>query len=571
MKKRKMLTLLMALSLILSVFAGCGNNSTISAEYTSNAASQSDSAEPSAETPTPMPLSGEPEELSALEPTNAVESIEHPIVNERVTYTLFTGVDPRVVDLVNLDDLSSEYKGYAAIADATNITFDITAIAAMAYSEQFQLMIAGGDYCDAIYDVQGNYATNVNGALKDEVVMDLYSLLEEYAPNFWNNYLMKYNDLKVQAINAEGQIGSLPLLLAEPGQENNGNAIRKDWLDEMGMDAPNSMEQLEDYLYAANERYGAYIDLTEDCNFGPLTTAMGFTVGGFYRDNDKVTYGWASDKAYEYLTKLHQWYMDGIVSPDFMSVEMHTIQNGFANGEYSITSVNGASDLSTLYSYTDDEGAAFCGVGALPMQTGGAIEYASANTIVKNLSEWSISTQCADPVPLIKLIDYLFTDEGRILNSWGTEGLSYELDENGDPQWTDLIVNNPDGYSYVVARTVFAGAGIPGILDMSRDYYAFSDLEWEAYNTFLGVDEDINNLPAAAENCLTADELTKAAALYTDIDTYVAEMIGKWIVGTQDLTEDAFSEYVKTIEGIGLAEYTEYYQTAYDRYLEKIS
>lgn len=122
MKKRKMLTLLMALSLVLSVFAGCENNSTISAEHTSNAASQNISAEPDTETQTPMPLSGEPEELSALEPTNAIESIELPIVDERTTYTLFTGVDPRVVDLVNWMISATSIKAMPPMRDMAHIS-----------------------------------------------------------------------------------------------------------------------------------------------------------------------------------------------------------------------------------------------------------------------------------------------------------------------------------------------------------------------------------------------------------------------------------------------------------------
>lgn len=565
MKKTGTISLVLAVAMLLTLLSGCGTEGTTPSS--------------SLEDTTPSEVRSEPRESSEVISEigeTAEESQEDifalPVSEELVTYTLFTGVDPRVVDLVNLDDLAHEYAGYSEITRLSNVSFDITAIAAMAYTEQFQLMTASNDYCDIIYGVEDNYATGANGALEDEVIIDLYDLIETYTPNLFD-YIQQYSDLKARAINDNGQIGSLPLLLAEPGQENSGYTIRQDWLEAMNMDMPETMDALETYLYAANENYGAYVCITDEYTFPPLSTAMGFTLSGAYRENgsNELIFGWTSDKAYSYIEKIHQWYVDGLIPSDFTSVDMSSIQTGIASGTYSITSVNGASDLITLYSYTDDPAVVFTGLGSLPMDENSTIEYASANSIVKSTSEWSVSSQCEDPVPLMLLMNYMYTDEGRILNSWGTEGYSYDFDENHVPQWTDLIVNNPDGYSYVVARTVYAAGNLPGILDMSRDYYNFTELEWDAYDAFMGLNQDINNFPTAATNCMTSDESIAAAALYTDMETYIAEMVGQWIVGNQSLTQDSFQNFRNTLEDMGLAEYLGYYQTAYDRYLTKIA
>lgn len=41
---------------------------------------------------------------------------------------------------------------------------------------------------------------------------------------------------------------------------------------------------------------------------------------------------------------------------------------------------------------------------------------------------------------------------GRNLANWGVEGVTYEVDANGNKQYTDLIVNNPEGMTATLAQ-----------------------------------------------------------------------------------------------------------------------
>lgn len=562
MKKAK--SLLALILLLAIVLTACSSTSSTTSESPEEASPTSSAPEASVSAAEPE---AEPETVTDEAPASLL-----PVTEDITTYTLLKGIDPRIVDMVDINNLGNS-GGYAEITRLSNIKFDITGIAAMAYNEQFQLMMAGGDYCDAIYGVEDNYSTGTVGALEDDVIIDLKDLIQEHVPNLWNNYIERYDDLKALAINDNGQIGSLPLLLGEPGQENTGYAIRYDWLSQLGMELPQTMEELEKYMYAANDQFNAKIPITVDYNFELLANAMGFSIGGLYRPNDgnELQSGWTGELAYQYIEKLHQWYSDGLISEDFISKNMTEYQFEIASGKCSVAPVNGASDLIALYSYGDDESAIFSGISALPMTEDGEIGYGKANSIVKNYAEWSISTSCEDPVPLMKLMNFLYTDEGRIVNSYGTEGVSFVRDENGQPQWTDLIINNPDGLSYVVARGIYGSCNMPGILDLSRDYYNFTDREWEAYNTFKGIDKDLCNLPAAAMKSLTTEESIEAALLAVDIETYITESVGKWVTGADTLDEASFSAYESALSSMGIDRYTEIYQTAYNRYLEKIN
>ena len=64
---------------------------------------------------------------------------------------------------------------------------------------------------------------------------------------------------------------------------------------------------------------------------------------------------------------------------------------------------------------------------------------------------------------------------------------------------------------------------------------------------------------------LNADETETKTRVMSDIDTYVDEMVLKFIVGTEPL--DNWDTFVSTVEGMGLQEALDAMQSAYDRYM----
>lgn len=62
----------------------------------------------------------------------------------------------------------------------------------------------------------------------------------------------------------------------------------------------------------------------------------------------------------------------------------------------------------------------------------------------------------------------------------------------------------------------------------------------------------------------TEEESVQRASIVTDIKTYVVQMITQFITGERDF-EAGWDEYVATLEAMGLNEWVELDQTAYDR------
>ena len=63
------------------------------------------------------------------------------------------------------------------------------------------------------------------------------------------------------------------------------------------------------------------------------------------------------------------------------------------------------------------------------------------------------------------------------------------------------------------------------------------------------------------------DELTEYAQLNSDVDTYLTEMISKFIIGAEPL--DNFDSMIQELKNRGIERVLEMKQAAYDRYLAK--
>ena len=154
----------------------------------------------------------------------------------------------------------------------------------------------------------------------------------------------------------------------------------------------------------------------------------------------------------------------------------------------------------------------------------------------------------------------------------GIEGETYILDENGDPQWTDLIVDNPDGYSTTITFNLYATANVPCIFDQRRTFIDFDEVQLELVEVFKGEDVNRNNIPRlATSNFWSAEEQAEYSNVQSDISTYRDEMEWSFIMGQTELNEENWSGYVNTLYEMGLQTVIDLYQAAYNRYEERLN
>ena len=586
MKKNSMkfLALILALVMALGMLAGCG--STTEAEEVASAPAEEAPAEapaeevqqeaeaPAEEAPAAEASAEEaPAEEAPVEEAPAEgfvnETVELPIVEEAVHYTCWMPVAPYVGEFMNLEDFSESVATVKLINEATNVYIDFTAIAGgVGEEEKFNLMVASGDYLDII-GVMNYYSATRNSAghekaIDDGVIIDLKADLEEYAPNYWNRLTADANAYMTQ-LTPSGYMGCIAQLLKVAGTENQGMIVRKDWYEASGVDGLDTLDKFEEYLKYCKETYGAYAYLNYsgvDSNF-----ASSFNTSGSYNVYDGVvTHSYKTEEFKAYLTKMNDWYTKGYFNDDFYNDdELTAVRTDMANDLCCYTE-GSAENMANIFDLNQaNTTMELMGIPYPKAEGVDEIHVGYESQLIKNSDTWAISTECDDYINLLKLVNWLYSDEADLMYNWGTEGVTYTLDAEGNPQWTDLVINNPDGMNFMFASYLYAtGVGsvyFPGRYDMAKGFYAYNDDIKAAVDTFSVLTDGAYNMPKYAT--LNAEEQEEYTSIATDFETYAEGMILKFILGDEPMSN--YDAFLAECENMGIDRMTELYQQAYDR------
>lgn len=584
--KKKLLAMVLALAMLLSMFAGCGATAS-SAAPADTAASQEASAsaeEAPAEDPADAdgPEADIPEEASSLdapeEPEYTLEEVQLPLFEETRTYTMWTMLPFFMATLVS--DMAQDINNLKLLQEYCNVKLEITSVGDMVVDEQFNLMVANGDYPDIISDGVSHYTKGYDAAITDEIIIDLYDLAEEYAPNYMY-YLNTDPALRSELITDNGCLPTAATIYKEAGCENGGILIRGDWLWELNLEEPKTYDELHDYIQACIAAYGGQGICMGNMMGNVMADDPLYSYGydlnaGEYNVIDgEVVYSYLNDNYYDYLKMIADWYADGTIYSDFFNAGMGYTDKQFASGQCCLDSAT-AANIATIESYRDpDYTYELMPISAPKKNADDQLHFSWTDRFsrVKQRDSWAISTACEDPEGIMMLVNYLFSEEGQLMYNYGDEGHSFEYDENGNPQYTELITNNPD-ISYKDACYIYASAvasgHLPSLMDVKAGYYYFSDEEWAIFDAFRTCDADGSyNMPNGV--ALNEEENEEYASISSDVTTYAATEIMKFATGQQALTEDAFASFRQTIIDLGAERMEELYQAAYERYLNKIA
>ena len=206
----------------------------------------------------------------------------------------------------------------------------------------------------------------------------------------------------------------------------------------------------------------------------------------------------------------------------------------------------------------------------MPLEKGESFDF---SLISDNLNLYSdnmllfIPSNSKNPEAAARVIDFLYSEEGTDLLTWGIEGESYEV-VNGEKAYTKNITENADGLSLTVALEVYCGEILNSVGVMNKQKDIDRTLAWEEQVTANEAWE-LNNpgAPTALPTVtLTEAEIEEANAIKTDLDTFVDENRLNFILGTRSL--DEFEKYQEEMKEMGVEKLIKIYQAAYDRTLE---
>ncbi len=479
----------------------------------------------------------------------------------------------------NSQGYATDYENYEVVKEIekrTGIKLNFTHPVGSAI-EQLNIMQASGDLPDIIIYYFNN-SSNMK-LVEDGVYLDLTDYIEKFAPNF--NKLVAENESYQKQLALMGDTMTyLPNLIDnEEYLGYNGYFIRQDWLDKVGMEVPETIEDWEKVLTAFRDNN---LGEGKTVPFATITSgsmqnevfASGFGISNVERycidpNTGKVTHPILLSGYKEYIETMNRWYEEGLIDPNILTGSVQQVDSMMLNNELGSVYIDNNNDI-PKYMATDPD----LNLVAVPYpKDKNGVAYTPSPTVTATVQSAGavVSADCKYPVEAVRLLDYFFSEEGSTLLNWGIEGETYEVDGNGEKHFTDYVLNNSEGKTpqEVFASKYFARSGAPGLTQYSamRGLEAnFSEeIKTQRENSiqfFMKTDRSLI-LPSIT---LTDEENEKIATSSTEVSTYISGMHQKFILGKESL--DKFDEFIETAKKMGLTEVIEVTQGAYDRHMK---
>lgn len=436
--------------------------------------------------------------------------------------------------------------------------------------DQFNLMLASGKLPDVIEYGWNAAPKGADSLIKEKRILRLNELIDKHAPNF-SKVLRDNPEFRKMITTDEGNIYVMPFLMGDEIQSIvNGPVIRKDWLDKLNLQVPQTIADWETVLTAFRDKDPngnnkkdeiPYLFSMADTDLNSLFVGAWGITSDFYMDGGKIKYGPIEPGFKEYLATMARWYKDGLIDKDYATTD----------GKLKDAKVTG-DQLGSLSTYAGS------GIGRYKSLVPNIPNFMLVGTPYPVLKQGdkaigqytypftgigaAISASAKNPEQIIKWLDYKYGEEGHLLFNFGIEGQSYKM-ESGYPKYTDLILNNPDKLPITQAMAKYFIANWSGPIVQDKRYieqYFTMPEQRDAQKEWMKSDHS-KLLPPIT---LTAEESSKTSSIMNDVKTYRDEMINKFIMGTEPI--DNFDKFVQTIKSMGIDEAIKARQAALDRF-----
>ncbi len=437
--------------------------------------------------------------------------------------------------------------------------------AAQQTSEEFLLMLASGEYPDIMYINWLIYPGGPEAAFDEDYIIDLRDV-SEYMPNL-TKYLEENPDIEKMITTEDGKIYAAPYIKQEEQLVQTGLVVRQDWLDQVGMEVPKTYQEMHDVLEAFKNECGANAPLTFENRWlfleyaaSSISSAWNTAYPFYIDDEDKVQFGPLTENYKEFITEMAKWYSEGLIDVDVASVDKATVQAKFSNGEAGIA-VQQIGNVENCQAANEGTDYAVTGMHSLAESDDAEPQFSQYTAMYDGGFGFGISTQCKNVEAAARWLDYFYSEEGSMLINYGIEGVTYEM-VDGKPQFTDLIMNNEETPNPTSARSYVAQyRNWPHVtVDANVQYPETSKEILSAWRANMGEH-------AYPTLILSEDEQSVVTEYWNDIDTYCREMITKFMIGTEDLSN--WDSFIDTIKSMGIEEVLAARQSAYERYASR--
>ncbi|KHL94502.1 hypothetical protein QW71_17610 [Paenibacillus sp. IHB B 3415] len=336
---------------------------------------------------------------------------------------------------------------------------------------------------------------------------------------------------------------------------NRSPLIRSDLLEQNGLQAPANTDELYTLLKKLKELYPDSYPLT-GTSAEDLRTMFGTAWGvdanykGFIFDEaaGQYEYLFTSDKYKAYLTYLNRLIDEGLADPEmFTSTSDQLMQKVSTGKSFVYFYWNGEHKSAINLLGKENSGPEF-EISMLEPIAGPAGKKMLVGDRISN--GMVIPASAADKPyfnELLNFIDYLYSDEGIDLLTWGIEGETYTA-VNGEKQFTEEMLHKDN-----LNRALWEIGAANGSYVMLWPYKWFAavlgDPDFETMTEVANSENwfaDVTKVPS-----LSSAQREEENLIYASVNDYFAKMTEQFVYGTQSIESD-WNAYVKEMNSMGV-------------------
>lgn len=318
------------------------------------------------------------------------------------------------------------------LREKLNIDLEIEMLSHTEYNELWRMRVASGDVGDFFLGYGAGDSIVANGG-----VQVLTDLVKQYAPDA----LKIVSDEQWKVNTYKGEIVGLPSMPIS--QVMQVLYVRKDWLDKLGLEIPKTSEEFLDMLRAFRDRDPNGNGQKDEIPFSSraghtwihnVEGMFGHQGGNHVMYDGKITISCLTPQTKEYLAFLKKMYDEGLIDSEFMMNQRAQWEQKIQSGLVGAWVHN--VDLAWDWQKRLNEGCPEQNPVVVPINTPVGIFSDGTKSEIHGsyvnpwTACWLVSKDCKNPEAVVKLYNFLLTEEGVAFKELGIPGLTYEV-QNG--------------------------------------------------------------------------------------------------------------------------------------------
>lgn len=532
--KKRLITMLLAASLTVASFAGCGSKEVAKSSETAKESSSAVSTSASSTVQEEVPYFNEE---------------GYPIVNEEITLKIMyqcldnvTIIDPKDMDC------------FKDLEEKTGIKTEWEVIKAADWSTKLNLAFASGEYPDVIIALGSGLVDYEKYGVEQGIVVPLDNLMDEYMPIYNERKAQMEVDTTTRLLASDGHFYAMPYMFGKGYDTDIHYFINEAWLGKLGLEMPTDIESLTEVLRAFKtkdpngngeaDEIPMVATLDELYCFTQLFGMPKYAKWMYIDDNKQIQFVPYMEKFREFLEWAHMCYDEGLLDPEVLTQDGNAVKAKLADGDagffraYRLKNMGFDKSEETCTHYLPD-GA------VIPVN----VTAPSASVYITKTNKY--------PEATARWIDSLNEVETAYSIYWGeqnNEEFGWKYNEDGTIK---LMGKEPEVRHYIGSNFY---KFFPESLNeksenaVEKNGYCAAEKEAGLYQKY----SDLN----LAWATFAGDKADKKTKFETDLNTAMKEHVSNFV--SEGVTDKKWEEFQSVLKNIGMDEYVAMYQEYID-------